>query len=65
MPSAMISWQDLVHVVAREAEGGLSEIVGAEGEELGLFGDFVRHQRRPRQLDHGADQVIDCSSLFL
>lgn len=30
-----------LHVVAAEAEGGLGEIVGAEGEEVGLLGDLV------------------------
>ena len=30
------------HVVAGEAEGGLGQVVGAEGEELGRLGDLVR-----------------------
>src|SRR5271165_4353849 len=30
-------------VVAREAKGGLGEIVGAEAEELSLLGDLVGH----------------------
>ena len=45
-------------VVARKAHGGLRQIVGAEAEELGLLGDLVGGQRRARNLDHGADQVM-------
>src|SRR4029453_15079044 len=39
-------------VVAREAERRLGEVVGAEREEVGVPGDSVRHQARPRQLDN-------------
>ena len=33
--------QEVVDVVARDAEGGLREVVGAEAEELGFLGDLV------------------------
>src|SRR6185437_830212 len=56
---AQIHRQDLADVIAGEAEGGLGQIVGSEAEELGLGGDLAGHQRRPRQLDHGAHQVGD------
>ena len=36
-----IGLQELVGVVAREAERHLGQVVGAEGEELGFFGDQV------------------------
>src|SRR4029077_17370010 len=39
-------------VVAAHAERGLSEIVGAETEELRLAGDLVRRQRASRHFDH-------------
>src|SRR6185295_8735915 len=42
-------------VVAADAEGGLRQVVGAEREEFGALGNLTRHQRRARQLDHGAD----------
>ena len=45
-----------LHVVAREAERRLGEVVGAEREEVGVLGDPVGHEARPRQLDHRADR---------
>ena len=44
-------------IVARQAEDGLGQIVGAEAEELGGLGDLAGAQRRARQLDHRADQI--------
>ena len=49
-------------VVAAEAEGHLGEVVGAEGEEVGLLGDLVGPQRGPRRLDHRADRDVEASS---
>src|SRR6185437_5532476 len=46
------------HVVARETPGCLGEIVGAEGEKLGRFGNLVGCQGRPRKLDHRADEEL-------
>src|ERR1700722_10596947 len=46
-------------VVARYAERGLGEVVGAEREELGALRYFAGSQRRARQFDHGAD-LIGC-----
>ena len=45
-------------VVAREAERGLRQVVGAEGEERGLGRQPVGDEARPRQLDHRADDVV-------
>src|SRR5262249_46406913 len=51
--------QEAAGVVAREAHRSLCEVVGAEGEELGAFRDLVGHQRCARELDHGAEDVIE------
>ena len=52
-------------VVAGEAPGGLGQVVGAEGEELGGLGDLAGGQRRPRQLDHRADQRREVHAALL
>src|SRR5262245_23478812 len=44
-------------IVAADAEGGLRQIVGAEGKEFRALCDLVGEQRRARQLDHGADLI--------
>src|SRR5882757_1217015 len=46
-------------VVAADAVGGLRQIVGPEGEELGGLRDVAGHQARARKLDHGADLIAD------
>ena len=46
------------HIVAADSESGLSEIVGAEAEELRGLGDFIRSDRATRDFDHGADEVV-------
>ena len=40
----VVSGQELAGVVAAEAKGHLGQIVGAEGEELGLGGDLIGRQ---------------------
>ena len=52
-------------VVAREAERGLREVVGAEREEVGLLGDAVRHEAGARQLDHRADDHVEVLAALL
>ena len=37
----VVGIQELARVVTAEAEGHLSQVVGAKGEEVGLLGDFV------------------------
>src|SRR6185437_15032792 len=44
-------------VVARQTQRGLGQIVGAEAEEFGGFGDLAGAQRGARQLDHRADRI--------
>ena len=50
--------QELARVVTGEAEGHLSQIVGAEGEELGLLGDLVGGEGGTGDLDHGAHLIL-------
>ena len=47
-----------LHVVAGEAPAHLGQVVGAEREELRRLGDLARGQRRPRHLDHRADEGV-------
>src|SRR3979411_2622325 len=42
-----IERQELPDVVAAVAEGHLGEVVGAEGEEVGMLGHLFRAQRGP------------------
>ncbi len=51
--------QEAAGVIARQAERGLREVVGAEREEVGVLGDAVGDHARARQLDHRADGVRD------
>src|SRR2546423_541052 len=44
-----------LHIVAREAERGLGQVIGPEREEVGDARDPVRHEARARQLDHRPD----------
>ncbi len=41
----VVGAEELAGVVAAEAEGHLGQVVGAEGEELGLLGDLVGGQQ--------------------
>ena len=50
--------QELADVVAREAQRHLRQVVGAEREELGDFGDLVGGDCRTRNFDHRADHVF-------
>ena len=43
--------QEVIDVVARDAEAGLREVVGSEAEELGVFGDLAGGQGSAQQLD--------------
>ena len=53
----VVAGQELAGVVAAEAEGHLGQVVGAEGEELGLLGDVVGGEGGTGDLDHGAHVV--------
>ena len=52
------------HVVARITEGHLREVVGAEREEVGHFGDLVRGDGCARNLDHRTHGVVDNHVVF-
>ena len=60
----VVGAQELAGVVTAEAEGHLSQVVGAEGEELGFLGDLVSGQSGTGDLDHGADFVMEVSAGF-
>ena len=59
-----IGRQEFAGVIARQAERGLRQVVGAEGEEVGDLGDFVGDDAGARQFDHGADDVFDFHAGF-
>ena len=50
-------------VIATEAPGGLGEVIGAEGEELGRLGDVAGRQCRTRQLDHRPDRELQGAAI--
>ena len=52
-------------VVAREAEGGLGEVVRAEGEELRVGGDLAGGEAGAWQLDHRADAEVVLAEALL
>lgn len=56
--------QELGDVVAREAERHLRQVVGAEREEFGDFGDLVGGDCRTRNFDHRADHVFQAVVTF-
>ena len=50
----IVGIKELAGVVTAETEGHLGQVVGAEGEELGLLGYFVGRKGGAGDLDHGA-----------
>ena len=60
----VIDQETLLGVVTADAESGLGEIVGAEGEELGVLGDLISRQGCTGDFDHRAEFVIDFDALF-
>ena len=52
-------------IVAGETEGHLGEVVGAEGEEFGFLGHLSGEDGGARDLDHGADHVVELFDLVL
>src|ERR1700761_2144639 len=51
-----------LYIIPGEAPGHLSQVVRAEGEELGAGGDRVRGQRPPGHLDHRADGDVQVNA---
>ena len=58
----VVSTKKLGSIVTAEAEGHLGQIVGAEGEELGFFGNLVRSQRSSGNFDHRTNQILQLLS---
>src|ERR1700722_12361121 len=63
-PSLNVLRQELAGIITRQAEHGLRQVVGAEAEEIGDFGDLVGKQRGAGQLDHRPDAVFDLRAGF-
>src|SRR5215472_16174895 len=56
-PEPLIGPSKARGVIARQAKNGLSQVVCAKAEKFGGLSDLAGAQRRPRQLDHGADEI--------
>src|SRR5947209_11648983 len=54
-----IGAEEARRIIARYAERGLRQVVRAEREELRRFGELAGLQASARQLDHGADLIVD------
>ena len=52
-------------VIPGVSEGRLGQVVGTVAEELGVLGDLVGREGSPRQLDHGAELVVQVLAGFL
>ena len=59
-----VSREELRDVVTGEAHGELGEVVGAEGEELRIFGKVASTEGATRDFDHGADVIDELLALF-
>src|SRR5688572_30556107 len=54
-PLGDVFGEEATRVVAAETEGRLGQIVGAEGDEVSVLGDFVGEQRGAWDFDHRPD----------
>src|SRR5690606_31072552 len=61
----LVGLEEARGVVARNAESGLREVVGAEREEFGFLRDLARPQSGAGKFDHRADEIIDLRGAFL
>src|SRR5436309_225242 len=52
-----VMWQKRSAVITAHTQGGLSQIVRTETEELRCSGNLVSGQGASRHLDHGADEI--------
>src|SRR3954467_8846262 len=55
----LVRAEEARRIVARDAEGGLRQIVGAEREELRGLRDLAGLETRARQLDHRTNLIVD------
>ncbi len=60
----IVAGQELTCVVTAEAERHLSEVVGAEAEEVSFFCDFVSGKSCSRDFNHSADFVFEVNAAF-
>ena len=63
--AVLVRAEELADVVAREPEGELRQVIGAEREELRLAGDLIGRHRAARHFDHRADEVLDPDASLL
>src|SRR3546814_15558904 len=61
----LVGTEEISGIVARQAEAGLGQVVGAEGEALGALGDTGGPQDGQRKLDTCADGGADIHALPL
>ena len=54
-----VEFQELGCIIARETEGHLGEVIGAEREEVCNSSDLVGGKSRTGNFDHSADEVRD------
>src|SRR5262249_57932563 len=54
-----IDAEETRRVIARNPEGGLGQVVGAERKEFGGLRNFAGHQGRTWQFDHRTDLITD------
>mmetsp|Transcript_525 Transcript_525/g.1158 ORF Transcript_525/g.1158 Transcript_525/m.1158 type:complete len:264 (+) Transcript_525:1946-2737(+) len=57
-----VQWEEGTRVVPGHPEGTLCEVVGSEGEELGVLRQGVSHKSCSGQFDHGAEGVGEFES---
>ena len=60
-----IEGQEIARIVAGEAIGRLGQVIGAEGEELGIFSDAIRDKTGTGQFHAGAHHVLDLDAQAL
>ena len=58
----VVGGQELACIVTGEAEGHLSQVIGAEAEELSFLGDLVGSQAGTGDLNHGTNLVLQISA---
>ena len=52
--------QEDPRIIAGKPPGGLGQVVGTEGKELGLTGNLVGGERRPGKFNHRAEEIGHC-----
>src|SRR3954469_15875594 len=61
----LITAQERPRIIAAHAERCLGQVIGAEAEELRVFGDFIRDQGGARDFNHRADEISEFGLLLL